>query len=46
MKYLASLLETGSIKPFVSQVFGFNEIASAHLQVEGGHTVGKVAVKL
>jgi len=46
MEYIASLLEAGILKPHVSHVFGFDEIAKAHLQIETGRTVGKVVVKL
>lgn len=46
MQYIASLLETGILKPHVSHVFYFDEMAKAHLQIETGRTVGKVVVKL
>lgn len=46
MQYIASLLEKGVLKPHVSHVFDFDEMAQAHLQVETGHTVGKIVVKL
>ena len=44
MKELASLLEIGAIKPYISKIFSFDEIREAHLQLESGRTVGKVAV--
>lgn len=43
---IATLLEKEIIKPHVSHVFNFEEIAQAHLQVETGHTIGKVVVRL
>ncbi len=46
MQNIASLLEKGIIKPHVSYVFGFDEIAEAHLQIETGRTIGKVVVEL
>lgn len=46
MRYIASLLETGILKPQVSHTFGFDEMAKAHLQLETGRTVGKVVVTL
>lgn len=46
MKHIASLLEKEVLKPHVSYVFGFDEMAKAHLQIETGHTVGKIVVKL
>lgn len=44
MKQIASLLEKGQIKAFVEQVFPFDEMKQAHLQVETGRTVGKIVV--
>lgn len=46
MQKIASLLEAGILKPYVSNIFAFDEIAKAHLQIETGHTVGKVVIKL
>jgi NADPH:quinone reductase-like Zn-dependent oxidoreductase len=46
MQHIASLLENGVLKPYVSHIFEFDEMAKAHLQIETGRTVGKVVVKL
>lgn len=46
MNALRGMLETGSLKPYVSKTFTFEEIADAHAQIESGRTVGKVVVKL
>lgn len=46
MRHIASLLENGALKPYVSHVFDFDEMAEAHLQIETGRTVGKVVVTL
>lgn len=46
MKQLADLLEKGDLRSHVSQVFGFEEMGKAHLQVETGKTKGKVVVSL
>lgn len=46
MKKLSELLEKGSIKPFVSSVFEFEDMSKAHLQLESGRTTGKVVVTL
>ncbi|MET3115446.1 NADPH:quinone reductase-like Zn-dependent oxidoreductase [Pedobacter sp. CG_S7] len=46
MQTIASLLEKEIIKPHISHVFGFKEMDKAHLQIETGHTVGKVVVNL
>ncbi|MCS4224534.1 NADP-dependent oxidoreductase [Sphingobacterium sp. BIGb0165] len=45
MSYIASLLENGILKPHISHMFEFDEIAKAHMQIETGHTVGKIVVK-
>jgi len=46
MQHIASLLEKEVLKPHVSDVFGFDKIADAHLQIETGRTVGKIVIKL
>lgn len=46
MKQIASLLEKGILKPFVSQTFPFEKMADAHTQLETGRTLGKIVVKL
>jgi NADPH:quinone reductase-like Zn-dependent oxidoreductase len=44
MNVLASLLEKGNLKPHVSHIFPFEQMQSAHEQLESGRTVGKVIV--
>lgn len=44
MRQIASLLEKGVIKPYVSHRFNFSEMREAHVQVESGRTIGKVVV--
>ena len=46
MRTLASMLEGGTLKPFVSETFGFKDMAKAHEYLERGRTVGKIVVKL
>ena len=46
MKQIAGLLEKGIIKSYVSQVFPFEKMADAHLQIETGRTVGKIVVTI
>jgi NADPH:quinone reductase-like Zn-dependent oxidoreductase len=46
MKAVADLMQKGSIKSHVSQIFSFDEMDKAHLQLETGRTVGKVVIKL
>jgi NADPH:quinone reductase-like Zn-dependent oxidoreductase len=36
----------GIVKSHVSKIFGFDEIQSAHLQIETGKTKGKIVVML
>lgn len=46
MERIASLLKKEIVKPHLSYIFGFDEIAKAHRQIESGRTVGKVVIKL
>ncbi|UMQ43356.1 NADP-dependent oxidoreductase [Chryseobacterium sp. Y16C] len=46
MKHIASLLESGAVKPHVSKVFPFEQMREAHLEQETGRTVGKIVVTL
>ncbi len=43
---IATLMEKGIIKPHISQIFSFDEMKAAHLQIESGRTVGKIIVRL
>jgi len=46
MKEIAGLLSRGILKPHVSKVFPFAQMADAHQAVDSGRTVGKVVVTL
>lgn len=46
MNTLKSMLEADELKPHVSKIFPFEDMAGAHLLIESGRTVGKVIVKL
>lgn len=46
MQHISSLLENGILKPHISQVYAFEEMAHAHKHVETGRTIGKVVVEL
>lgn len=46
MEVLANLLEKGIIKSHISKTFSFDDIQSAHNQIETGKTRGKVVVVL
>ena len=41
---IARLVDAGFLRPHVSHRFPLERLADAHRQVEGGHTVGKVAI--
>lgn len=46
MNTLSTMLESGSIIPYVSSTFEFEDMGKAHLQLESGRTVGKVVVTI
>jgi NADPH:quinone reductase-like Zn-dependent oxidoreductase len=46
MNTLKGMLETGKLKPHVSQTLPFKRMADAHRQIESGRTVGKLVVTL
>jgi len=46
MKEISELLQKGIVKSHVSKIFRFDEIQSAHLQIETGKTKGKIVVVL
>ncbi|SFO46319.1 NADPH:quinone reductase [Chitinophaga sp. YR627] len=46
MKEVAGLLEKGILKPYVSKVYTLEDIAAAHLDIEKGHTQGKIIINI
>lgn len=46
MEVIAGQLERGELKSHISQIFSFDKMAEAHLQIESGRTVGKIVVTL
>jgi len=46
MNTLGEMMANGKLKPHVSKVYQFSEIAEAHRQLESGRTVGKLVVKV
>ncbi len=44
MKEIASLLEKGILKSFISKTYSFDEIQDAHMQIETGKTKGKIVL--
>lgn len=46
MAKIAHLLEQGILKSYVTQTFEFEDMGSAHKQLETGRTVGKIVVNI
>lgn len=46
MESIAGLLASGDLKSYVSQIYPFDDIAKAHLQIETGKTRGKIVVEV
>ncbi len=46
MKEISDLLKKGLVKSYISKIFPFDEIQSAHMQIETRKTKGKVVVTL
>lgn len=40
------LFENGSVKPVIDQVFGLEDVASAHQRMESGAHIGKIVLKV
>jgi NADPH:quinone reductase-like Zn-dependent oxidoreductase len=45
MEAIADLLKRGTLKSHVSQIFSFDKMGEAHIEMETGRTVGKIIVK-
>ena len=46
MKQIAGLLEKGIVKSHISQLFPFEKMGEAHLQIETGRTIGKIVLTI
>ncbi len=46
MDLIAQLMEKGILKSHVSKTFSFDEMRNAHLYLEKGRTVGKIAINI
>lgn len=46
MQFVAGLLEEQKLTPHISKAFAFEDIAQAHLEIEKGHTQGKIVVQI
>ena len=45
MKQIAQLLTAGHLKPHLSHIYSFEDMPQAHLQLESGHTAGKIVIE-
>ncbi|HEV7186247.1 MAG: NADP-dependent oxidoreductase [Actinomycetales bacterium] len=43
---IARLLESGNVRVHVDQIFALDQVADAHRAIEGGHTRGKIVLKV
>lgn len=46
MEFVAKLLEEGKVVPHVSKIFPLEAMADAHLEIEKGHTQGKIIIQV
>lgn len=46
LEEITHLLENEELQPFVSKVFSIDDIKNAHLELEKGHTKGKIVVSI
>lgn len=46
MAQIAHLMEKGILKSHVSKTFSFEKMSDAHLYLEKGRTVGKIAINI
>ena len=46
MKIVANLLENGILKPHISKTYALDDMPSAHLEIEKGHTQGKIIINI
>lgn len=44
MQEIADLLKSAAVKPYISQVFAFEDMGKAHQQLESHRTVGKLVI--
>ncbi|HUZ57269.1 MAG TPA: NADP-dependent oxidoreductase [Hanamia sp.] len=46
LQQMADLIDSGKMKPIVSQIFPLKQAAEAHRKIETGHTRGKIVLKV
>ena len=46
LKQCAEWIDAGQLEPHVSQVFPLEQAAAAHRQIETGHTLGKLVLRI
>ena len=44
MQAIAQLLKSGEVKPYISKTFALEDMRKAHLELEQGHTQGKIVI--
>lgn len=46
LERLTEMVESGSLVPHVSKLYDWHDLALAHEDIEGGHTMGKIVVRV
>ena len=46
LQQIADLIDSGKMKPVISQIFSLKDAAKAHKEIEKGHTRGKIVLKV
>ena len=46
LQHIADLIDSGKMKPVISQIFSLKDAAKAHKEIEKGHTRGKIVLKV
>lgn len=46
LQQIADLIDSGKMKPVISQIFPLTDAAKAHKEIETGHTRGKIVLKV
>lgn len=46
LRKLVEMAENGTLRPSISKVYSWQELASAHEELETGHTTGKIIIRV
>ncbi len=46
LQQIADLIDSGKIKPVISEIIPLKEAAEAHKKIEEGHTRGKIVLRV